>query len=381
MLKFFVSVFCFSFVFISCGSSDFQKALSYQNDAEYEKALDSYDKAISKNENVAQAQKNKGDIFFAKKDFFNAFSCYRQSIEIEPDLFINDIFKLLSDRDPEVRTATRNMLVEIQKEQTREKIFENLSKMLKSEKQFEKLDALQVVSDFRNDINPIINDVVELINDENITVRQKVFETLPNISNIAISAGAIDKLLDLVYNSDNMIKASALECIGNMKNISNYLPQLIDIIKTKPELKQIALDAIKKSNTISIQDADNLKKYLSDEDSEIRLLTLSLFDKMGNNANSFVPELILLSVDSNNAVSKKAKDILGNITSTNSSIVKELIKLLDNNNKQVKLEAIRWLANIGSDAADAIEPLKNLAKDKDKEIKSSANLALKQING
>lgn len=70
MLKFFVSVFCFSFVFISCGSSDFQKALSYQNDAEYEKALDSYDKAISKNENVAQAQKNKGDIFFAKKRFF-----------------------------------------------------------------------------------------------------------------------------------------------------------------------------------------------------------------------------------------------------------------------------------------------------------------------
>lgn len=381
MLKFFASVFCFVFIFIACGTSDFQKAVSYQNDAEYEKALEFYKKAISKNENVAQAEKNRGDIFFAKKDFKKAFACYKHSIEVDPNLFMEDIFKLLSDREKDVRDATREMLTKVQNEQTKEKIFENLSKMLKSEKQFERLDALEVVSAFGNGVSPIINDVVALIDDENITVKQKVFVTLPQISDIAISAGAIEKLFNLVDNSNDMIKATSIECIGNMKNISNYLPQLIEIVKTKPQLKQTALDAIRKSNTISKQDAQNLKKYLSDKDSEIKLLTLSLFKKMGNEANSFIPEMILLSVDTNKEVANNAKNILENIKSTDSSVVPELIKLLDNTNKQVKLEAIRWLANIGSAASDAVEPLKNLAKDKDKEIKSSANLALKQIKG
>ena len=381
MLKIFVSVFCFVFIFISCGTSDFQKALSYQNDAEYEKALEFYAKAISKNDNVAQAEKNRGDIFFAKKDFKKAFACYKHSIEVDPNLIMEDVFKLLSDREKDVRNATKEMLVKVQNEQTKEKIFENLSKMLKSEKQFEKLDALEVVSAFGNGINPIINDVVELVNDDNITIRQKVFSTLPQISDIAISAGAIEKLFNLIDNSNDMIKASAIECIGNMRNISSYLPQLIDIAKTKPQLKQVALDAIRKSNTVSKQDAQNLKKYLSDESSEIKILTLSLFKKMGNEANSFVPEMILLSVDTNKEVADNAKSILENIKSTDSSVVPELVKLLDNKNKQVKLEAIRWLANIGSAASEAVEPLKILAKEKDKEIKSSANLALKQING
>ena len=162
-----------------------------------------------------------------------------------------------------------------------------------------------------------------------------------------------------------MIKASAIECIGNMRNISSHLPQLIDIAKTKPQLKQVALDAIRKSNTVSKQDAQNLKKYLSDESSEIKILTLSLFKKMGNEANSFVPEMILLSVDTNKEVADNAKSILENIKSTDSSVVPELVKLLDNKNKQVKLEAIRWLANIGSAESEAVEPLKILAKEKE----------------
>ena len=378
MLKVFVSVFCFAFLFISCGTSNFDQAEQYQNNAEYAKALEFYEKAISKKENVAQAEKNRGDIFFMQKDFNKAFECYKRSIETKPNLPIDYVFNLLSDSNKDIRTATKDMLIKIQNKTAREKIFEHLSKMLKSDQKFEKIDALEVVSSFGNSAKPVIDDVIELIDDENITIKQKVFEVLPNIAGIAIPAGSEEKLYGLLKHSNDMIKAGAIECVGKMKQIKDYAP-LIEIVKTKPAIRKVVLKAINDANPASRESIENIKKYLTDEDPQIRLLVLAILKKMGNNASSLVPEIILLCADSNSDVAKEAKNTLSAIKIAEQSIVPELIKLLNNKNKNIKLEAIIWLANIGAGASASVEELKKLAKDEDKEISASAILALKQI--
>ncbi len=379
MLRLFTFIFCFVFLFISCGTSNFDQAVIYQENAEYDKALEFYEKAISKKENVAQAEKNMGDIFFMQKDFNKAFECYKKSIESKPNLPMDHIFNLLSDSNKDIRTATKDMLVKIQNKTAREKIFEHLSKMLKSEQKFEKLDALEVVSSFGNSAKPVIDDVLALIDDENITIKQKVFEVLPSVAGIAIPAGSEEKLYGLLKHSNDMIKVGAIECIGKMKQITDYVP-LIEIVKTKPAVKRTVLTAINNANPASRESAENIKKYLTDEDPRIKLLALAVLKRMGNNASSFVPKIIVLCADSNSAVSREAKNILTAIKITEQSIVPELIELLNNKNRNVKLEAIRWLANIGAGASASVEELKKLTKEEDKEVSASAILALKQIH-
>ena len=379
MLRIFAFIFCFVFLFISCGTSNFDQAEQYQNNAEYAKALEFYEKAISKKENVAQAEKNMGDIFFMQKDFNKAFECYKKAIETKPNLSMDHIFNLLSDSNKDIRTATKNMLVKIQNKTAREKIFKHLSKMLKSEQKFEKLDALEVVSSFGNSAKPVIDDVLELIDDENITIKQKVFEVLPNVAGIAIPAGSEEKLYGLLKHSNDVIKSGAIECVGKMKQIADYAP-LIEIVKTNPSINKVVLAAVNDANPASRESVENIKKYFTDENPQIRLLALAILKRMGNSASPLVPEIISLSADSNSTVSKEAKNILSNIKIAEQSIVPDLIKLLNDKNRNVKLEAIRWLANIGTGASASVEELKKLAKDEDKEISASAILALKQIH-
>ena len=377
MLRFFAFICCF--FLISCGASDFQKAVNYQKDTEYDKALEFYNKSISKKQNVAESQKNKGDILFIKKDYEKAFECYKKSIELNPDS-MDYIFKLLSDMEQDVRTATKNMLIKIENPQAKEKILAKLSEMLKSDKPFEKIDALDLISSFGNEVKPITNDIVALINDDNITVKQKLLAILPDIADCVLPTGIMDKLFELLKSSNDIILAATVECIGNMKQISAYLPQLIDFAKAKPELRQIVADAVIKTNVPSRQEAEKIRKYMFDEDPQIRFLPLLVFKVMGNSADFAIPDFIILSEDKNEKVSQMAKELLENIITENSAIVPDLIKLLNNKDKKIKAEAIRWLANIGPNAKDAIVPLKKVvAESDDKEIRSSANLALKQI--
>ena len=380
MLRVGTSVFFFIFLLISCGTSNFEQGVFYQENGEYDKALQFYEKAISKKENVAQAEKNRGDIFFIQKDINKAFECYKKSIEINPDIPMDYIFNLISDSNKDVRAATKDILVKTENKIAKEKILNHLSKMLKSDQQFEKLDALEVISSFGNSSKPIINDVINLVDDENITVKQKVFEVLPKIADIAISAGSEKKLYDLLSDShsSDMIKIGVIECVGKMKQIVDFAP-LIEAAKAKPAFRKAVLRSIWKANPASKKSVENIRKYFTDDDPQVKLLVLTILKRMGNGANSFVPEIILLSSDSNSTVSREAKNTLAAIKTGDKSTVPGLMKLLNNENKSIKLEAIRWLANIGSGASDSVEELKKLAKDEDKEIKASAMLALKQI--
>ena len=45
------------FFIVSCKGNNFEKALAYQTDGEYEKAIDYYGRAINKNDNAAEAEK------------------------------------------------------------------------------------------------------------------------------------------------------------------------------------------------------------------------------------------------------------------------------------------------------------------------------------
>ena len=90
--------FLFSLFFIfGCDSNNlyFEKAVSYQKDGEYQKAIECYNKAITNNDHVAEAEKNLADLCFLDKNYEDAFLHYGNAIEAGSEMAIDNVIKLL----------------------------------------------------------------------------------------------------------------------------------------------------------------------------------------------------------------------------------------------------------------------------------------------
>nr|MCR4662769.1 hypothetical protein [Endomicrobiaceae bacterium] len=140
--------FCAALFFIvGCKQeSYFDKALAYQNDAEYDRAVEFYYKAIEQGDRVAESEKNIGDICLGDRNYDEAFGHYKRSIETDPNIALRTVMKYISYNDAHVRELVGNIFSEINNEQANEQINEELAKILNSGDQYKILDALAVVS-------------------------------------------------------------------------------------------------------------------------------------------------------------------------------------------------------------------------------------------
>lgn len=381
-LKNFINLIIFSAVFFIFGcnqQSDFDRALAYQNDAEYSKAIEFYNMAIQKGERVAESEKNLGDIFFGDRKYDDAFEHYKKSIEIDPNVALEVVMRYISYNDAHVRELVGNIFADINNEQANEKINEDLTKILNSGDQYKILDALAVVSRMGNKCTPILGDIIKLLDNNNI-IKQKVLEILPIFANV-ISDEDFDKILGLLSQGDEIIKSITIDCLGNMNEHGvRAFPTLLNIIVNEPRYREQTFFAIERIGRPEQWQMEEIYSFLEDKPKDIKMHFLNIFNNHSEGANRYVPDIMCFLNDKDSEIKQTARNILVKIGKASPETVPELIGLLNGPNEEIVSRAVYELGDLGKVSFDAIEPLKKLVETTtNKDIKKLAKDALQKI--
>ncbi len=371
---------------VSCGDSYFDKAVSYQNDGEYEKAIDFYNRAIYKNDHIADSEKNVGDIYFLHDQYEYAFSCYERAMEAMSPEAMDTTIKLGSFGDASVRNLAAKTLSNIKNKRSQNIIFKKIVEVLNSNEENKVIDVLEMLLKFERDLSPISNDLIALLDSENLVIKQKVLLILPKIaSSVREDEACFNKIVGYLNQSNEIIKVSAIECLGNMqKNAKKALPALIDIAIKDTLNKEKALKAIEQIGAPEKEQAEKMYLFLKDKPKEIKMKFLDVFENMAikndNEAKEYVPYIITFLNYDDFSIKQKTRAVLTKIGKAAPETVPELIKLLKENNTEIVSRAIYELGDLGKAASDAIEPLKKIvATTQDKDIKKIATDALQKI--
>lgn len=374
------------FFIVSCGDSYFEKAMSYQNDGEYEKAIDFYNRAIDKNDHIADSEKNVGDIYFLHDQYEYAFSCYERAMEAVSPEAMDTTIKLSSFGDASVRNLAAKTLSNVKNQRAQNIIFKKLVEVLNSSDENKIIDILEMLSKFERDFSPISEDLIALLDSENLVIRQKTLSILPKISAVVCEDEAcFNKIIGYLNQDNEIIKASAIECLGNMKkDAKKALPVLIDIAIKDTLNKGSALKAIEQIGAPTIERADKMYSFLKDKPKEIKMKFLDIFENMAakdnNEIKEYVPYIITFLNYDDFSIKQKTRAVLTKIGKAAPETVPELIKLLKENNSEIVSRAIYELGDLGKVASDAINPLKQIvATTQDKDIKKIASDALQKI--
>jgi len=376
---------CMTFI-VSCGDSYFEKAVSYQNDGEYEKAIDFYNRAIDKNDHIADSEKNVGDIYFLHDQYEYAFSCYERAMEAVSPEAMDTTIKLSSFGDASVRNLAAKTLSNIKNQRAQNIIFKKLIEVLNSSDENKIIDVLEMLSKFERDFSPISEELIALLDSENLVIRQKTLSILPKISAVVCEDEAcFNKIVGYLNQDNEIIKVSAIECLGNMKkDAKKALPVLIDIAIKDTLNKGSALKAIEQIGAPTIERADKMYSFLKDKPKEIKMKFLDIFENMAakdnNEIKEYVPYIITFLNYDDFSIKQKTRAVLTKIGKAAPETVPELIKLLKENNSEIVSRAIYELGDLGKVASDAINPLKQIvATTQDKDIKKIASDALQKI--
>lgn len=380
--KKFISLFIsFSlFLVVGCNrQSSFDKALSYQNDAEYGKAIEYYNMSIQKGEKVAESEKNVADIYFGDKNYKEAFKYYKNSIEVDPNVALKTVMRYISYNDAYVRDLVGIIFSKINNQQAIDQINENLREILKSGDQYKILDALAVIARMGEKCTPILDDIVNLLDSNNI-IKQKVLEILPAFANV-INDNAFEKMLNLLSQNDEIIKPLTIECFGNMKEKgTRALPALMTILVNEDRYKIQAKSAIKKIGRPEQYQMMEIYSFLKDKPKDIKLFVLNVIYEHCDGCNGYVPYLMYFLNDSDAEIKQSTRNILIKIGNASPESVPELIKLLNEQNEEIVSRAVYELGDLGKVSAEAIEPLKKIAETtKNKDIKKLATDAIQKI--
>ena len=384
-LGFFV-VICMALI-VSCGDGYFDKALSYQNDGEYEKAIDFYNKAIDKNDHIADSEKNIGDIYFLHDQYEYAFECYERAMEaVSPDA-MDTVIKLGSFGDALVRNLAAKTLSNIKNKRAQNIIFKKLVEVLNSNEENKIIDVLEMLSKFERDLSPIAEELMALLDSQNLVIKQKALSIMPKISGIVSeNEKCFDKIMGYLHQDNEIIKVAAIECLGNMKDdAKKAVPVLIDVSIKDTLNKEQALKAIDQIGAPTKEQADKMYSFLKDKPKEIKIRILDIFEKMAtikndNSVKDYVPYIITFLNFDDISIKQKARSVLTKIGKASPETVPELIKLLNENNSEIVSRAIYELGDLGKAASDAVDPLKKIiATTQDKDIKKIATEALQKI--
>jgi len=372
-------------VIISCGESYFDKAISYQTDGEYEKAIDFYNRAIDRNDHVADSEKNVGDIYFLHDQYEYAFSCYERALEAVSPEAMDTVIKLGSFGDATVRALAAQTLSNIKNKKSQTIIFKKLVEVLNSNEENKIIDTLEMILKFERDISPIAENLMSLLDSENLIIKQKVLLILPKISNIVCEdKDCFKKILGYLDQGNEILKSSAIECLGNMKKDANKaLPILIDLAVKDNLYKERVFSAIEKIGVPTKEQAAKMYSFLKDKPVDMKLKVLDTFDKMSQTdetVKEYVPYILLFLKEENFSVKQKTRGVLTKIGKASTEAIPELINLLKEDNTEIVSRAIYELGDMGKVASDAIVPLKKLEETtQNKDIKKIAKDALQRI--
>jgi len=365
----------------ACNRGDFNAGLRYQQEGEYDKAINSYNSAVKNNHNVALAQKNLGDIYIIRGDYKKGFESYVAAIEANHTLVLGYVMKFISDSDKNLRQTAIDYLPKVKNNEARDKMFEKLASMLKSGKLHEKIDALDLIANLGCTSESIFNDILNLLDDENPVVKQKALYAMPTLRDCVVRFDSLKKIMAVVQSANNeLVKIAAIECIGNLKSDGKAaLPMLFDLSESDNVFSESAVKAI---NNINISDRANvkeLKKYLASAKNDTKIKVLNILGNMNAEANDMVPFIIPLLKDRNVEVRELARSTIRKIGTSSKEAVPDLINLLGNPEYEIRLVALTELSEIGKDSASALPAIEKLLTDSNENVRKYAEYAIAEI--
>ncbi len=372
-------------IVISCKGDYFDKAVAYQNDGEYEKAIDFYNRAISENDHVADSEKNVGDIYFLHDQYEYAFSCYERAMEAVSPEAMDTTIKLGSFGDASVRKLAAQTLSNIKNPKAQNIIFKKLVEVLNSNEENKIIDALEMMLQFERDLSPIADDLIALLDSKNIVIKQKALLILPKVAEIACNdEECFEKIIGYLSQGNEILKTSAIECLGNMqKYAKKALPDLIAIAVDDVFNKEQALNAIGQIGAPTKEQAAKMYSTLKDKPNEIKMKFLDIFEDMSSKDDAvkeYVPYILMFLKYNDLTIKQKTRTVLTKIGKASPEAVPALIDLLQDTNNEIVSRSIYELGDLGKAASDAVEPLKKImATTQDKDIKKIATDALQKI--
>lgn len=373
------------FFIVSCKGNNFEKALAYQTDGEYEKAIDYYGRAINKNDNAAEAEKNIGDIYFSHDQYDYAFECYGRAIELGSESAIDTVIKFSSFGDESVRNLVAKTLSGIKNSESSNLIFNKLVDVLKGGDNNKIIDTLEIIFKLDRDISPMAKDIIPLLDSENLIIKQKVLAILPKFPKIVSEdEECFNKIIGYLSQKNDMLKTGAIDCLGEMKKYSKKaLPILVNMAANDPVIREKALNAVAKIGIPTKEEAANMYEFFKDKPNEIKIQILSVFENMAkkdDKVKEYVPNILMFLKYSDSSVKQKTRSVLTKIGKASESTILELIELLKEDNTEIVSRVIYELGDFGKTASDAVEPLKKLAETtKNSDIKKIATDALQKI--
>ena len=373
------------FFVVSCKGNYFEKALAYQTDGEYEKAIEYYSKAIDKKDNAAEAEKNIGDIYFSHNQYDYAFECYGRAIELGSEAAIDTVIKFGSFGDESVRNLAAKTLSNIGNSDSIYVIFTKLVNVLKGGDNNKTIDTLEIILKLNRDIAPISVEIIPLLDSENLIIKQKVLSILPRFPKIVCeNEECFNKIVGYLSQKNEILKASAIDCLGDMRIFAkNALPVLIDTAAKDPTSREKALNAISKIGIPSKEEAANMYEFFKDKPNEIKIQFLDVFGNLAGKderVKEYVPNILTFLKYNDSAVKQKARSVLTKIGKASEKTIPELIELLKEDNTEIVSRTIYELGDFGKAASDAIEPLKKIIETtKNSDIKKIATDALQKI--
>ena len=379
--------FLFSLFFIfGCDSNNlyFEKAVSYQKDGEYQKAIECYNKAITNNDHVAEAEKNLADLCFLDKNYEDAFLHYGNAIEAGSEMAIDNVIKLASFNDKQVRQLASNTLSNIQNEESVKLIFDKLKTILHSKEEYKVIDTLELISNFERDISYISEDIISLLDSENFVIKQKALKVLPKIAKIVCEKEEnFNKVLSYLKQDNEIMKSATIDCLGEMKQYAKKaIPELIKLTdKDNKIYKEKVVSSISKIGVPLKEQFVEIDSLLEDKPNYIKITLLETFENIPvDEAKEYVPNILLFLKYDGSEIKQKARTVLTKIGKASQKTVPELVKLLKEQNDEIVSRAIFELGDLGDAASVAIDPLKEVAEStENKDIKKLAIDALQKI--
>lgn len=374
-------ILCLFFVFCSCNrQSDFDKALEYQDYGEYEEAIEYYVFSINKGEKVALAEKKLGDIFFSRQNYREAFNHYKKSLEVDAEVALDKVMQFISHSDLKVKNYAYLTLNDLKNKESKLRMFDYLSTVLKSKNQYKILDVLELLPKLKNYI-PVSEALLDLLNIDNSMIKREVLPLLPNIAGMVVKRGYLDKIIALLNQDNEVLKNLAIDCLGDMFGwAQKAYPDLV-VVAVDPMYRKRVLRATEKIGVPTKEQVNEIFNYLKDKPEDLKIAIIEQIGNKRTEAKPFVPNFIAFLNDNSDDVKLAVRRSLSRIGKANKSCVPELIAMLQDDNEEIVSRVIYELGDLGKDAGEAVDALKKIAENENtkKELKDLAKTALQKI--
>ncbi len=374
-------ILCLFFVFCSCNrQSDFDKALEYQDYGEYEEAIKYYVFSINKGEKVALAEKKLGDIFFSRQNYREAFNHYKKSLEVDAEVALDKVMQFISHSELKVKNYAYLTLNDLKNKESKLRMFDYLSTVLKSKNQYKILGVLELLPKLKNYI-PVSEALLDLLNTDNSMIKREVLPLLPNIAGMVVKRGYLDKIIALLNQDNEVLKNLAIDCLGDMFSwAQKAYPDLV-VVAVDPMYRKRVLRATEKIGVPTKEQVNEIFNYLKDKPEDLKIAIIEQIGNKRTEAKPFVPNFIAFLNDNSDDVKLAVRRSLSRIGKANKSCVPELIAMLQDDNEEIVARVIYELGDLGKDAGEAVDALKKIAENENtkKELKDLAKTALQKI--